>query len=206
MKKMWRKFVVVLSSFGLLSTFGYYLINLENTTLGKDNVRRTTVSAGVDTSTSHIDTDTLIATVTKIVDGDTIKVKDITNGKVITIRMLGIDTPETAHSPRAKVRGVADCLANEATDAMKELVQGKQVQLETDPSGDTYDKYGRLLAYVFVGEDGSKINTNKKMIANGYAYEYTYRGRKYKYQSEFKNAQKEAEQQKRGLWADGVCE
>ena len=42
------------------------------------------------------------------------------------------------------------------------------------------------------------------MISEGYAYEYTY-STPYKYQAEFKQAQKDAEKNKRGLWADGVC-
>jgi micrococcal nuclease len=58
-----------------------------------------------------------------------------------------------------------------------------------------------LLAYVFL-EDGT--NVNEYLIRNGYAYEYTY-GVPYTYQTLFKEAQLEAQKEKRGLWADGVC-
>lgn len=51
-------------------------------------------------------------------------------------------------------------------------------------------------------EDGTNIN--KLMISEGYAHEYTY-NIPYKYQSEFKQAQKEAEENNRGLWADNAC-
>ena len=53
--------------------------------------------------------------------------------------------------------------------------------LETDPSQDTVDKYGRALAYVWVG--GHLYNLD--MIANGYAHEYTYYV-PYRYQADFK--------------------
>ncbi len=143
----------------------------------------------------------LAGTVTKVVDGDTIKVQ-LTDGKTVTVRLLGIDAPEMRNSPKAEVRGKADCFANEATNTLRTMAQDKRAILETDSSGTQYDKYGRLLAYVWVGD----TNVNQEMISEGYAYEYTYRGRKYAYKDEFKNAQRQARENRRGLWADGVCE
>jgi len=201
--KLWSKLVIVLSSFGLLSTFGYYLINLENTALGKSQQSPSTIQKQIikDNKTAQ----TIEAVVTKVVDGDTIKVQT-NNGEKVTVRLLGIDTPETRHSPSADVRGVADCFANEATEALKALVGDKQVILETDKNKPMYDKYGRLLAYIFVGKGSEQANVNKQMVRDGFAYEYTYRGEKYKFQKDFKQAQKEAENTKAGLWGDGVCE
>jgi hypothetical protein len=63
------------------------------------------------------------------------------------------------------------------------------------------DKYGRLLAYVY-REDG--LFYNKYMIEQGYAHEYTY-NTPYKYQSEFKAAQKFAQENSRGLWSPDTC-
>lgn len=133
--------------------------------------------------------------VTKIVDGDTLSV-DMA-GKNTTIRLIGIDTPETVHPSKP-----IQCFGIEASNKAKELLSGQIVRIETDPTQGEVDKYGRTLAYIFL-EDGT--NFNEQMIKNGYAYEYTFGG-EYKYQSLFKSAQKEAETNKFGLWADGVCD
>ena len=133
--------------------------------------------------------------VTKIVDGDTLSVD--MDGKNTTIRLIGIDTPETVHPSKP-----IQCFGIEASNKAKELLSGQIVRIETDPTQGEVDKYGRTLAYIFM-EDGT--NFNEYMIKNGYAYEYTFGG-EYKYQSLFKSAQKEAETNKSGLWAEGVCD
>jgi micrococcal nuclease len=51
-------------------------------------------------------------------------------------------------------------------------------------------------------EDGEMIN--RKMVAEGYAYEYTYMT-PYRYQKDFRNLQRLAQTSKRGLWADTTC-
>ncbi|MBI4094011.1 thermonuclease family protein, partial [Candidatus Kaiserbacteria bacterium] len=78
---------------------------------------------------------------------------------------------------------------------------GTSVRLETDPTQGELDKYGRLLAYAFLG---SGINVAEYMIAEGYGHEYTY-NLPYKYQADFKAAETTAREQKRGLWADDAC-
>lgn len=132
--------------------------------------------------------------VIKVVDGDTITV-DIDGAKE-TLRLIGINTPETV-DPRKPV----ECFGKEASNKAKAVLNGRSVILENDPTQGERDKYDRLLRYIFL-EDG--VNFNKLMIAEGYAYEYTY-STPYKYQAEFKKAQQEAEQNKRGLWADNAC-
>ena len=133
-------------------------------------------------------------TVLKVVDGDTLAVD--MNGKSVTLRLIGLDTPETV-DPRKPVQ----CFGKEASNKAKEVLSGKMVRLEMDPSQDTLDKYGRTLAYVFLPDD---TLFNKYMIAEGYGHEYTY-DLPYKYQSEFKAAERQARETKKGLWADGVC-
>jgi micrococcal nuclease len=130
--------------------------------------------------------------VTKIVDGDTIKVDD--HGEIMTIRLIGIDTPETV-DPRKPVQ----CFGQEATNKMKELIEGKFVSLKPDDTQDDQDRYGRFLRYVFL-ENGT--NVNLEMIRQGFAYEYTYKI-PYIYQSEFKAAQEYATDNSLGLW--GLC-
>lgn len=132
--------------------------------------------------------------VVKIVDGDTIDV-DI-DGKVERLRLIGINTPETV-DPRRPV----ECFGKEASGKAKELLSGEEVELESDPTQDDRDKYGRLLRYVRTKEG---FFYNLEIIKQGYAYEYTY-DLPYKYQKEFKAAQNEAKNANRGLWADGAC-
>lgn len=133
--------------------------------------------------------------VIKIIDGDTLTVS--INGTSETLRLIGMDTPETV-DPRKPVQ----CFGIAASDKAKEILSGQRVQLETDPIQGERDKYSRLLRYIFL-EDGT--NYQEYMIRQGYAHEYTY-NLPYKYQAQFKQAQDEARLNKRGLWADGVCE
>lgn len=133
--------------------------------------------------------------VVKVIDGDTINV-DI-NGKIETLRLIGIDTPETV-DPRKPVQ----CFGVEASNKAEGVLNGQSVRLEGDNTQGERDKYNRLLRYVFL-LDGT--NFNKQMISEGYAHEYTYQSNPYKYQIEFKQAEKEARENKRGLWADNAC-
>ena len=133
--------------------------------------------------------------VVKVVDGDTIDV-DI-NGKVTRLRLIGMDTPEVV-DPRKPVQ----CFGREASAKAKELLIGQSVGLESDLSQGELDKYGRTLRYVYLA-DGRSFN--KLMIDEGYAHEYTY-DLPYKYQAEYKKAQKGAETSKKGLWADNACQ
>lgn len=131
--------------------------------------------------------------VVKVVDGDTIDVS--IDGKVERLRLIGINTPETV-DPKKPV----ECFGIEASNKAKKELEGKKVLLESDSSQNERDKYNRLLRYVFL-EDGT--NFNLTMISEGYAYEYTY-ALPYKYQSEFKEAQIKASEEKNGLWGS-VC-
>jgi len=132
--------------------------------------------------------------VVRVVDGDTLVLN--IDGKDTRVRLIGLDTPESV-DPREKV----ECFGIEAAEKAKEMLEGKNVRVEKDQSQAEYDAYGRLLAYVYVGD----TLFNEYMIAEGYGHEYTYRI-PYKYRSQFKAAEREARDAKRGLWADGVCE
>ena len=132
--------------------------------------------------------------VVRVIDGDTIVVH--INGVDEKIRLIGVNTPETV-DPRKTV----ECFGKEASSFTKQLLENKFVRLEGDNSQDNRDKYKRLLRYVFL-EDGMLFN--KELIAEGYAYEYTYKI-PYTYQTEFKSAQRDAEQNKKGLWVSDAC-
>lgn len=141
-----------------------------------------------------IDSQYTYYSVTEIVDGDTVKIN--INGTVETLRLIGLDTPETV-DPRKPVQ----CFGKEASNKGKELLTGKKVRLEKDSTQGDKDKYGRTLAYIYI-ESG--IFYNKYMVEQGYAHEYTY-NTAYKYQAEFKQAQKTAEANKVGLWSPSTC-
>ncbi len=132
--------------------------------------------------------------VVRVVDGDTIDVS--IDSEVERIRLIGINTPETV-DPRMPL----ECFGAEASNKAKELLTGKKVSLESDPSQGERDKYDRLLRYVFI-EGG--INFNLLMIQTGFAYEYTY-DLPYTYHAEFKEAQQQARERKIGLWGD-MCQ
>ena len=132
--------------------------------------------------------------VAKVIDGDTISI--IKDGKTVTLRLIGLDTPEMV-DPRKPVQ----CFGKAASDKAKELLAGKTVRLEFDSSQGLLDKYGRTLAYVFLS-NGTLFN--EYMIAEGYGHEYTY-NLPYKYQREFKAAEARAREEKKGLWADDTC-
>jgi len=130
--------------------------------------------------------------VTRVIDGDTVQLSD---GR--TLRLLGIDTPEKNH-PTKKV----ECFAYAASDKMSEILLNQEVTVLADESQSTKDKYGRYLVYIYRNSDNLFIN--KEMILQGFAYEYTY-DKPYKYQQEFKDAQKTASEQNLGLWSVDTC-
>ena len=132
--------------------------------------------------------------VAKVVDGDIIDV--LIDGQKARIRLIGLDTPEVV-DPRKPVQ----CFGHEASKRMTELVSGKKVRLERDPTQANRDKYGRLLRYVFL-PDGT--NVAEKMIREGYGHEYTYQ-LPYKYQKQFREAERYARDHALGLWAPGAC-
>jgi len=132
--------------------------------------------------------------VTAVVDGDTIKID--MSGTAETLRLIGIDTPETV-DPRKPVQ----CFGKEASSKAKELLSGQRVRVEKDSTQGERDKYDRLLAYVW-REDG--LFYNEYMVKQGYAHEYTYDS-PYKYQAQFKADETYARQNQLGLWAPDTC-
>lgn len=121
--------------------------------------------------------------VIRVVDGDTIQIE---GGQ--TVRYIGIDTPETV-KPATPVQ----CFGKEASNKNKELVEGKEIEMEKDVS--ETDRYGRLLRYIYMGD----VMVNKYLVDEGFAYSSSYPP-DVKYQEIFKEAQKAAQEAKKGLW------
>jgi micrococcal nuclease len=127
--------------------------------------------------------------VTSVVDGDTVRAR--VDGKEESIRIIGMNSPESTIEN--------ECFGKEAR--AKELLTGKWIQLESDSSQTNRDKYNRLLRFVWMP---GEIDFGKQMISEGYAYEYTYNS-PYKYQAEYKTAQKTASDNSKGLWSQSAC-
>lgn len=134
------------------------------------------------------------AQVVEIIDGDTADVQ--VDGEVVLLRLIGIDTPESVHPSRP-----VECFGREAAAKAWELLSGQTVFLEGDPTQDERDRYGRLLRYVWL-PDGRMFNY--EMIAQGYAFEYTFRV-PYIYQAQFRQAERVSREAGRGLWAPNTC-
>lgn len=131
--------------------------------------------------------------VTKVYDGDTFQIK--VDGQAVSVRLIGIDTPETI-DPRRPV----GCFGKKASDETKRLIEGKVVTLSKDVS--ETDKYNRLLRYVFLPiSGGESLFINDYLIRQGFAKSLTYPP-DVKYNDRFLAAEKEARENLRGLWGE----
>lgn len=131
--------------------------------------------------------------VARIVDGDTIDIK--TDNGTASVRLIGINAPEVSHG-----ESKGECFGDESTSHLEQLIGGSEITLEYDESQGRYDKYNRILAYIYVGND----NINYQMIRDGYAREYTYET-PYKYKNDFVKAGDSAAEEKLGIWANNIC-
>lgn len=87
--------------------------------------------------------ETVRVEVEEVVDGDTIDV--LLDGESVPVRYIGIDTPESGFSG-----GGPEPFSREATETNRRLVEGRTVRLLIGE--EPFDRYDRLLAYVFVGD------------------------------------------------------
>jgi len=124
--------------------------------------------------------------VERVVDGDTFV---LTGGE--RVRLIGIDTPETVH-PKKPV----EPFGPEASSFTKKMLEGRDVRLEFDVQ--ERDKYGRLLAYVYL-EDGTFVNA--ELVKSGFAVILTIPPN-VKHAGMFLDLQREAREHGRGLWSD----
>jgi micrococcal nuclease len=127
--------------------------------------------------------------VTEVVDGDTIRVELPTGAE--TVRIIGIDTPEVVHPSQPEA-----CFGAEATAYAKKALDGETVTLETDPTQDERDRYDRLLAHVYVGDELYAASA----IAGGYGIHYIYEAPS-SHADELDAAAAAAKADGRGIWA-----
>ncbi len=142
-------------------------------------------------------------TVMRVIDGDTVEIR-YQNGSTETVRLLGVDTPETppnSVSP-GEFEGVADTDAGQdhltewggrATGFAENNLAGRNVRLVVDSQADRRGGYGRLLGYIYI--DGK--NFNRLLLTNGYARLYE---SEFRYRDRFAAAEATAQQEGVGLW------
>lgn len=131
--------------------------------------------------------------VTEVVDGDTVAIA-FPSGAVETVRLLGIDTPETVDPTRP-----VQCFGREASRHLESLLPtGTPVRLERDL--EPRDHFGRLLAYVFRVPDDVFVNLD--LVARGMA-DVSFYEPNTTYRAEFAHALTTARTQQLGLW--GTC-
>ena len=127
-----------------------------------------------------------VRTVARITDGDTLVLQD---GR--RVRLVQIDAPEV---------GGGECFSRAAKRRLATLVPpGSNVRLERDPALDDVDRYGRLLRYV----TRNGINVNLRLVANGSAAPYFYRGDRGRWSDALLTAARRAKRLRLGLW--GAC-
>ena len=129
----------------------------------------------------------LEGTVVRIVDGDTIHVR--LADRVEKVRYIGVNTPELHHPTRGEEPG-----GRQARDVNRGLVEGQRVRLEVDVR--SRDRYGRLLAYVWVGD----VMINAELVRLGFAQVMTVPPN-VRHQALFVKLQRDARAARRGLWA-----
>ena len=128
----------------------------------------------------------LEGTVVRVVDGDTIRVR--IGARVERVRYIGVNAPELHHPTRGVEPG-----GREASELNRQLVADKRVRLELDVQ--ERDRYGRLLAYVWVGD----LMVNAELVWRGYAQVMTVPPN-VRHQALFLKLQRDAREAGRGLW------
>lgn len=121
--------------------------------------------------------------VARVIDGDTIVLADGRH-----VRLIGVDAPEIDCPYRT-----AEPWGYESRAYLKELIEGRRVRVEVGP--EPFDKYGRTLAYIYLGD----VLVNGRIIRDGQAR--LYRRFAFEYKEQFGYYEAEARQLGLGLWA-----
>lgn len=104
-------------------------------------------------------------TVVRVVDGDTV-VCEGDDGKRVSVRLLGVDTPETRHPQKGK-----EPFGPEASAYTKSRLLDQTVCLVPDTISKDADRYGRKLRWVFLAETGELFN--ETLVKEGFGRAYT---------------------------------
>ena len=130
--------------------------------------------------------------VIRVVDGDTAVIDY--HGIDAKVRFLCVNTPESVH-PDTKQNVPMGKVASKYTE---KRLSGKQIDL--GHGDEPRDKYGRLLAYIFV--DG--VNFNVELVRQGLSPYYTKYGTCEPYAQQFREAEQLAQREKLNIWGDAA--
>jgi micrococcal nuclease len=133
--------------------------------------------------------------VVTVYDGDTLRVA-VEGGRAATVRLIGVDAPETRHPGRPVER-----FGHEATAFTASLAAGQRVRLERDPQAADRDRHGRLLRYVFLA-DGRLLNA--EIVAQGFAHAFV--SFPFERLEAFRALERQARDAQRGLWGDQAAD
>ncbi|WP_233269587.1 thermonuclease family protein [Alteribacillus sp. YIM 98480] len=162
----------------------------EESTIDQTHETKQSVEEEIQDEQISLPEDTISATVTEVVDGDTIKVN--MEGTEETIRLLLIDTPETVHPTEPE-----QPYGKEASAFAKEhLSVNKEVEIEIDTS--IRDNYDRFLAYVWVEDE----MYNKMILEEGLARVAYIIEPNTRYVDEFRDIEEEAKEKEKGIWSE----
>lgn len=193
MKKYIKKIITVILLVVIAILFAVYYKNYLNNNINIYQENNITTNIN-NTDKENNQVELTEATVTKVIDGDTIWVN--INGKEEKVRFIGVNCPE--YTTKIEEYG------KEATEYTTNELLGKKVYLQKDIS--QTDDYNRLLRYVWL----EKIDTineenienylfNAKLVINGYAQSNYYKP-DISLQNYLEKLEKEAKKQKIGIW------
>jgi len=127
--------------------------------------------------------------VSRVIDGDTVVLKK--DDEELTVRLIGVDTPETVH-PQKPVEEYG----REASQFTKNLLKGESVWITYGT--EKKDKYGRTLGYLWRCPDGLFVNL--EIVRQGYGHAYT--RYPFNYMETFRAYEKRAREAGKGLWEE----
>ncbi len=177
-----------------------------------EDIGELTSSKGFETNKSNEVAGFERCKVLRVFDGDTLACDLNNDGRDQKpeehIRLLGIDTPETRHSAKARRRqgasyedAVDEPYAKESGEYLRSRTQGKRVWLERDTV--THDKYGRSLAFVYaeqpIGNNQPQASLNAQLLQHGLAATL-FIGKNRRYERDFEQYEADARKQHLGIW------
>lgn len=130
------------------------------------------------------DSDSLLITVTKIIDGDSV------NGKTVRLRLHGIDAPEMGQECHDRRGAIYDC-GVEAKSYLETMIHiGSQIKCDVVD----IDRYRRIVARCQYHQNDRQYDISKAMVANGWALAYR------RYSKDYVAEEQDAQKSKKGVW------
>lgn len=159
-----------------------------------------------DTTTQSAPRTSWTVTVVDVIDGDTMDVR-MPDGSIETIRLLGVDTPETSVNEVSpdEWEGIPDTIdgrdrlvnwGDQATGYAEDRLSGREIYIEVDSESDRRGYYGRLLVYVYQSKS-SDTAFNERLLTNGYARYYDSQFTK---SSSYESLESDAQSNDIGVW------